>query len=103
MKISSVYDTYGSVNIRVVVRRDVGPSGGGPAERRAFRWWSGRTSGLQVVILRNVGPSGGGPTERRAFRWWSGGGSGELWRWFGRTPAVVEEEQGGKSGLRSLS
>ncbi|KAL0928046.1 hypothetical protein M5K25_002281 [Dendrobium thyrsiflorum] len=50
-------------------------SGGGPTERRAF---------------------GGGLEERRAL----GGGSAALRcqvvvrGWFGRTPAVVEEEQG---------
>ncbi|KAL0921675.1 hypothetical protein M5K25_008772 [Dendrobium thyrsiflorum] len=50
-------------------------TGGGPAERRDFRWWSGRTSGLQVVVRQNVGPrvvvrqnvgpSGGGPAVVR--------------------------------------
>ncbi|KAL0910613.1 hypothetical protein M5K25_021613 [Dendrobium thyrsiflorum] len=86
----------------VVVRRNLGPSGGGPAELRAFRRWSGGA----------VGPSGGGPADCRAFRRWSGGAVGPsgggpakcrafMW-WSGGTPAVVEEEQGGKSGLRSL-
>ncbi|KAL0905776.1 hypothetical protein M5K25_024214 [Dendrobium thyrsiflorum] len=38
------------------------------------------------MVRRSVEPSGGGPAKRRAFRWWSG-----------EVPAVVEEEQGGKS------
>ncbi|KAL0905805.1 hypothetical protein M5K25_024243 [Dendrobium thyrsiflorum] len=50
-----------------------------------------RMSGLELVVRRTVGPSGGGPANCRAFKWWSGG-----------TPVVVEEEQGGKSCLRSL-
>ncbi|KAL0905169.1 hypothetical protein M5K25_027354 [Dendrobium thyrsiflorum] len=33
--------------LQVVVRQNVGPSDGGSAECRAFRWWSDRTSGLQ--------------------------------------------------------
>ncbi|KAL0923933.1 hypothetical protein M5K25_004721 [Dendrobium thyrsiflorum] len=48
-------------------------------------------NGLMAVVRRTVGPSGGGPVNCRAFKWWSGG-----------VPAVVEEEQGGQSGLRSL-
>ncbi|KAL0924704.1 hypothetical protein M5K25_005556 [Dendrobium thyrsiflorum] len=100
----------------VVVQQSVGPSGGCSAERQAFRWWSNKTSGVQVVVRQNsglqmvarqnVGPSGGGPAEHRAFRWWSGRTSGlqvVVRRWFGMTPAVVEEEQGGQSGLQSLS
>ncbi|KAL0909745.1 hypothetical protein M5K25_020641 [Dendrobium thyrsiflorum] len=62
--------------VEVVVLRNVGPSGGGLAERRAFRWWSSRTSGLQVMVRQNVGLTGGGPAECRAFRWWSGRTSG---------------------------
>ncbi|KAL0908525.1 hypothetical protein M5K25_023021 [Dendrobium thyrsiflorum] len=64
---------------------NVGPSGGFPAGRRAFRWWSGRTSGLQVVVRHNVRPLGGGPGGRRAFRWWSGGGSAKLRLWSRRS------------------
>ncbi|KAL0924142.1 hypothetical protein M5K25_004950 [Dendrobium thyrsiflorum] len=71
--------------LQVVVLQNVGPSGSGPAERRAFGLWSGRTSGLRVVVRQNVGPSSGGLAERRAFRWLSSGGSTELRRWLRRS------------------
>ncbi|KAL0914139.1 hypothetical protein M5K25_017647 [Dendrobium thyrsiflorum] len=60
---------YAAIELKIPrLSVNVEPSGGGPAGRRAFRWWSSRTSGLQIVVRQNVGPSGGGSAEHRAFR-----------------------------------
>ncbi|KAH0454537.1 hypothetical protein IEQ34_016461 [Dendrobium chrysotoxum] len=89
-------------------------SGGGPTELRTscggpaeLRVSSGgpaelRTSGGGSAELRALG---GGPAELRASGGgpMSGGGPVELRRWSGGTPVVIEEEQGGKSDIRSLS
>ncbi|KAL0927252.1 hypothetical protein M5K25_001415 [Dendrobium thyrsiflorum] len=88
-------------------------SGGGPAERRALGGDPAEHRGSGGGPAERRG-SGGGPAERRASGGGpeeprvSGGGPAALQRqvvvrwWSDRTPAMVEEEQGGKSDLRSL-